>query len=122
MALRAGYYGIKKKILNKILPDYTDPDVMTNRELTENVFVKNNLSSADNLNDVTTDGIYGIGSAPTNSPESTAYCILIVKRYSGSQLIQVIHKHDVMYSRRYFVSGDTPTWSSWYKFTGTVVS
>ena len=81
-----------------------------------------NLSSADDLNDVTTDGIYGIGTAPTNSPESTAYCILIVKRYSGDQLIQVIHKHDIMYSRRYFVSGDTPTWSNWYKFTGTIVN
>ena len=76
----------------------------------------------DFLNNIKEDGIYAITTAPTHSPESTAYCILIVKKYSGDQLIQVIHKHDVMYSRRYFSNSGSLQWSSWYKFTGTVVS
>lgn len=35
MALRASYYGLKKRILDKVLGDYDTTGVMTNRELTE---------------------------------------------------------------------------------------
>lgn len=35
MALRASYYGLKKRILDKVLGDYDATGVMTNKELTE---------------------------------------------------------------------------------------
>lgn len=35
MALRASYYGLKKRILDKVLGDYDSSGVMTNRELME---------------------------------------------------------------------------------------
>ena len=35
MALRASYYGLKKRILDKVLGDYDAAGVMTNKELTE---------------------------------------------------------------------------------------
>ena len=99
------------------------PPAMTNAELTEKAFlIQNAISSSDDLNNIKKEGIYAITSAPTHSPEDMSYCIMIVKRYSGEQLIQIIHKHDVMYSRRYFSNQGTLEWSSWYKFTGTVVS
>jgi hypothetical protein len=37
MALRASYYGLKKRILDKVLGDYDAAGVMTNKELTEKV-------------------------------------------------------------------------------------
>jgi len=40
MALRSGYYGIKGKILSKLLPDYSTPGVMTNSELTDKATAK----------------------------------------------------------------------------------
>ena len=41
-------------------PDNTyQPYAMTNKELTDNVFFKRILSSADDLNDIKTTGIYG---------------------------------------------------------------
>ena len=42
MALRASYYGLKKRILEKVLGDYDAAGVMTNKELTDEV---ENLSS-----------------------------------------------------------------------------
>ena len=36
MALRASYYGLKKRILDKVLGDYDAVGVMTNKEITEN--------------------------------------------------------------------------------------
>lgn len=37
MALRASYYGLKKRILDKVLGDYDAAGVMTNKELTDAV-------------------------------------------------------------------------------------
>lgn len=52
MALRSGYYGIKGKILSKLLPDYSTPGVMTNQELSDGVtnvytFTPTNTSITD---------------------------------------------------------------------------
>ena len=40
MALRASYYGLKKRILDKVLGDYDAPGVMTNKELTDAMYYK----------------------------------------------------------------------------------
>lgn len=37
MALRASYYGLKKRILDKVLGDYDTTGVMTNKELTDEI-------------------------------------------------------------------------------------
>ena len=118
-------YNTDGLVFNPMLRLASDPDdtyvpyTMTNRELTENVFAKRTLTSADDLNNVTETGIYGVATAPANSPENKDYYTLIVQKSSNDAIRQIITRKDVIYSRAY--SGYPTTWSSWYKFTGTEV-
>lgn len=100
------------------------PYAMTNEQLTESKFgMYPYLTNSDDLNDIKTSGIYGVTTSPAHSPESgLQYYILFVKKIDGNQLIQIVHRHDTIYSRRYYYENDALTWSSWYKFEGTVVS
>ena len=100
-------------------PDDTyQPYAMTNRELTEKRFEKRTLTSNDDLNNITEAGIYGIATQPSNSPVS--YATLIVNKRSDGGISQLIQQSNSIYTRAY--GGETPAWTSWYKFTGTVVS
>lgn len=100
------------------------PFAMTNRELTEKVFSKGIISSGDDLNNVTDEGIYTIVNTPTNSPENTDFCGMIVQKSPNGDIRQIIFKSGsaagYMYIRSY--SGNPLAWQSWFKFTGTVVS
>ena len=100
--------------------DAVTPYAMTNAELTEKVFEKGVLTSADDLNDITTTGIYCVTSTPTNTPDSLSYYSLIVSKRADSDIRQMIIKKEAIYTRT--KGGDPASWSSWYKFTGTVVS
>lgn len=114
----------------KIYPMFrlaTDPDdtyapyANTNQELTATVFKKRDLSSADDLNDITTTGIYSATTAPTNTPESRSYYTLIVDVQSDSSIRQLILSGgNAMYLRSY--GGSPAAWGSWYKYTGTAVT
>lgn len=95
------------------------PYAMTNKELTE-LLMKKTLESSDDLNDVTTDGIYSVGGAPINSPESSGYGMLIVKNNANSNIKQLLVVAAKMYVRSY--GGSPASWGSWYKFEGTVVT
>ena len=107
-------------------PDDTyQPYAMTNRELTENLFYKNKeLKSSDNLDDITKTGLYYIyDSVPTNSPESTNYCTVIVNQIKGiiqQTVIKSTASAGSIYVRT--KSGSPLAWKPWMKFTGTVVS
>ena len=81
------------------------------------------LTSADTLKNITETGIYGITSAPTDSPEGVSYCTLLVQKTTNGDIRQIIFKGGVntaIYVTSY--GGNPATWSSWVKFTGTVVS
>lgn len=100
------------------------PYAMTNRELTEKVFEKRTLTSADDLNNITETGIYTITSAPVNSPENVSYCSLLVQAQDSYNIRQIVFKNSYntgsIYTRD---KGGSPSiWHSWRKFTGTVVS
>lgn len=104
-------------------PDDTyQPYAMTNRELTKKVFEKRTLTSADDLNNITETGIYGITTAPVNSPEATTYCTLLVKANSSNDIKQIIFEARSAGGYIYIRSYGNNVWGSWYKFTGTVVS
>lgn len=97
---------------------------MTNRELTEKKVDKSAilLNASNDLNDIKNEnqvGYYRWESAyPVNSPENKTWSIMQMMYYGGGVKQIVYYGSDNMYMRQY-VSG---TWSSWYKFTGTVVS
>jgi len=106
-------------------PDDTyQPYAMTNRELTEKVFEKRTLTSADDLNNVKTTGVYGITTAPTNSPENQTYGTLIVQATNTGDIRQMFWRvgggSGLLYIRSF--GGNPGSWTPWYKFTGTVVS
>ena len=107
------------------LPEYKGPFVpyvMTNQQLTEKKVDKGRtLSSSDNLNDIKGTGIYSITTAPTNSPEG--FCSLIVDATASDSVRQMLIKGGANASI-YIMSfgGEPATWTSWVKFTGTVVS
>lgn len=98
------------------------PHAMTNRELTVGKLdVGKVLTSSDDLNNIMETGLYIIrDSTPTNSPESTNWCSLLVNKVGDNNVHQQLFKGQYLYQRKY--SGASPTWESWYKFTGTVVS
>ena len=100
-------------------PDDTyQPYAMTNRELTEKVFEKRTLTSADDLNNITETGIYHVAVGVGNVPESRANLLLIVDGFVSAQIRQTLTTRENIYTR----SKEGTTWSSWTKFTGTVVS
>ena len=84
------------------------------------------LTSADDLNDIKTSGIYAFSTSPANTPEGVVYGTLIVEgNSSGStgvrQLIIVSGASSgIIYTRGY--DGSPQTWKSWFKFTGTEVT
>lgn len=106
-------------------PDDTyQPYAMTNRELTEKVFEKRILTSADDLDDILETGIYEVATAPANSPENWTYYTLLVEARNAADARQIAFvpktSSCVMYMRSR--GGSPVSWKSWYKFTGTVVS
>ena len=105
-------------------PDDTyQPYAMTNRQLTDNVFFKRVLTSADDLNDIKTTGIYGITTSPTNAPEAQTYGTLIVQATSSGDIRQLFWRAGgsggLLYIRSF--GGNPSSWTSWFKFTGTAV-
>lgn len=97
------------------------PYAMTNRELTESLFAKDRvITSADDLNDITTTGIYSITTSPTNAPENKSYATLIVNERNENDVTQLILTSSIMYTRR--KSGSPATWTTWYKYAGTQVT
>ena len=100
-------------------PDDTyTPHAMTNRELTEKVFEKRVLTSGDDLNNITTTGIFHVGVGVGNVPENRANLLLIVDAFSYLQVRQILVTKENIYTR----SKENSTWSEWYKYTGTSVS
>lgn len=97
------------------------PYVMTNLQLMNNQFNRNVvLTSSDDLNDIKDSGIYGVTSAPTNSPEGNSYYTLIVQRTGAQDVRQLIFRGGstaAIYTRNW-----STTWSNWIKFTGTAVT
>ena len=97
---------------------------MTNKDLTDSVFKKRTLSSSDDLDDIVESGIYGISTSPAHIPENQSYCTLIVNTNAGGGVNQIIFRNNpteaFIYERRY--GGEPLTWSSWFKFSGTIVS
>ena len=123
MYLNSGYTAnnliIKPMIRLASDPDDTyQPYAMTNKELTEKRFEKRILSSGDDLNNITETGIYHVATSVSNVPENRANLTLIVNGFNSTQIRQVLMTKEAMYTR----SKEGATWSSWYKFTGTVVS
>ena len=111
-------------------PDDTyQPHVMTNRELTEKVTTLDNkiggvvLSNVDDMNAQRPTGIYPFTTAPANSPEGLTYGVLIHVLNKNTNEQQYVMKGSTgqIYMRS-LASSDPRTWTSWYKFTGTVVS
>ena len=100
------------------------PYAMTNRELTEKALMRGLvLTSSNDLNDIKTTGLYGVTTAPTNSPESQTYGTLIVQATSSGDVRQIFIRAGgaggFVYVRSF--GGNPGSWTSWYKFTGTVV-
>jgi hypothetical protein len=101
------------------------PNAMTNRELTKKALMRGLvLTSSNDLNDIKTTGLYGITTAPTNSPESKTYGTLIVQATTSGDVRQMFIKvggaDGFVYVRAF--GGNPGFWTSWFKFTGTVVS
>ena len=71
MALRASYYGLKKRILDKVLSDYDSAGVMTNKELTDWIseffFATGNYTG--DMNDIT-NGFHYVSNAAAHNPVS----------------------------------------------------
>ena len=101
--------------------DIYAPYAMTNHELTTSkLSIGVELSSADDLNNVKETGLYCVTATPANTPESKNYYTLLVNRRTSGDVKQVIFKDSTMYLRSY--GGSTPSWTSWYKYTGTAVT
>lgn len=122
-------------------PDDTyQPYTMTNRELTENAnglinhypdyaWSKNKIiaTSGANLNDITTPGLYkcqtgSIASTLVNCPVQSAFGLEVIIGNDVSAFIIQIIKYTVNANEVYMRTYSTNSWTSWYKFTGTVVS
>ena len=94
------------------------PHAMTNRELTTGkLAIGRVISSSDNLNNVTENGVYYITTAPTNSPEAKGYCKLIVLRRDDTDIHQMVITGSIIYTRR--LGGSPASWGNWYKYSGT---
>lgn len=94
---------------------------MTNRELTENKVDKEMIiiDSSFDLDNVKDTGFYYITSSPSNIPDSLAYTFMDVRKRSANDNVrQIIYGSSTIYIRAY----NGTTWSSWYKFIGTIVS
>lgn len=112
------------KPMIRLAPDPDDtfvPHAMTNRELTElAVFDGGDLTSSHDLNNIIKQGIYHFTTLPSHAPTGTEYCPLLVLARNSTNLQQVIVAAGSIYVRYY--GGNPANWSSWFKYTGTVVS
>ena len=114
-------------LLIKLASDPDDtyaPYAMTNRELTENVFVKRVLTSADDLDDITETGRYMVVNSPIHSPEGISFYALDVTNTPNGNIQQIIYSATSSLGLIYMrgKTGSPASWKSWYKFIGTVVS
>ena len=130
MALRSGYYGIKGKILSKLLPDYSTPGVKTNSELTasiQNIDQSKTVYGSGtykDLDNVTTSGLYSVWGSALNKPSDIVQMqnatLIVTNNPIGTQITQTLingTEHNIY--TRFFANN---VWGSWYKFTGTEVS
>ena len=110
---------VQKTTVESVLQ--TMDNAMTNVELTAKVFEKRVLTSADDLDDIKTTGLYFVqNSAPANSPEGSTWFSLLVAQVAIGNVQQQVVKGGILYQRNY--AGASPTWSSWYKVTGSIVT
>lgn len=97
--------------------DYDSGDVASE------LFIKGTiLTSSDNLNNITDDGLYIIGDTlPTNAPSGATHSNLIVCNKMGERKTQLVIRgrgdSATLYMRVY-----TDSWQSWFKFDGTILS
>ena len=107
-------------------PTYS-PFAMNNRELTDKVFEKRKLENGDDLNEIIETGVYYLrGNNVSNIPPDITYSslyapIVVLRNDSTADIRQIIYRHDgTKYMRA--KTGSPAAWTSWYKFTGTIVS
>ena len=102
-------------------PTYA-PYAMTNRELTENKVDKlaKVLTSSDDLDNIVETGIYYATTAPTHSPIAVGYYALIVMARNSTDAKQMVFFGNKIYGRA--LGGNPAAWSSWYEYSGTIVS
>lgn len=108
-------------------PDDTyQPYAMTNKQLTDKIqnFGDVILSSEDDMDEKRPMGIYPFTTAPLHSPEGLTYGVLInvINGHTNEQQYVMKGSTGVIYARSLATSSPTRTWTSWFKFTGTVVS
>ena len=101
------------------------PYAMTNRELTKQTqkLYGTLLTDADNLDNIVEDGWYSWGSsasAPSNRPDTVAWSCMRVVTINNYKKLQIIYTNTSIYIRA--KEGSPIAWTSWYKFTGTIVS
>lgn len=85
--------------------------------------IGNIITSADDLNNITGTGLYGVTTSPANAPESQSYFTLLVQQTNSGDIRQVVLKggsSTSIYVRSY--GGSPSQWYNWYKFTGTEVT
>lgn len=104
-------------------PTYA-PYVMTNEQLTNlGLVYRGAIPSGASLDDYVEVGIWDInGTNPTNFPTgSSGYVpMLVLPRWGHGNIKQIIiSRNNEIYLRN---KNDGESWSSWYKFAGTVVS
>ena len=80
------------------------------------------IESNEDLNNLTTSGIYGCPNATTaatlsNNPAGNINFSMIVMNKGSGTYVQAIFVGSVVYTR----TKTSTAWNSWYKFTGTVV-
>lgn len=93
------------------------PYAMTNKELMDKVFEKRELTSADNLDNITETGIYSVSTAPTNMPDGKTYCTVIVKYRTSGNIVQEVIASNALYTRQY--GGSPASWSAWTSYAKT---
>lgn len=120
-------YTASNLVFKPMITDINDSDktyapyAMTNRELTiRNVFDPNILSSTDDLDNITTSGIYYFITAPINSPESVSYSPMLVIKRDQYDIRQIIWSSTSIYLRSF--GGSPASWKSWRKVELSVVS
>ena len=78
------------------------------------------LTSADDLNDIKTNGLYAASTAPANTPDSRSYYSMLVIAHNASDLCQIIFTSNAIYTRKF--TGFSPAWGAWTKYTGTTLT
>lgn len=107
-------------------PTYAPP-AMTNKELTDAMFIRNAIANNTDLDNVLDTGVYwDYGNTVVHVPEGISIFVLYVTRLTSKTdanqcvyqtLINTSGASSQIYQRR--LGGAPATWSPWYKFTGT---